>query len=188
MAQQPDRTRRFVLLETFLQNTQQLRDNDRMDLAYLLASSNQVYAAPDLFIRLAAKKPISTDLIDCRDAFIVGRQLFLLGRYADAFNYLELAAGRHPYHSEYELWYHMALLKLKKAARDSYSPPARQPYLYLYYQTIADIEKGHPDAALKRLEKMLEKDSHDSLANHLLNKYFKRPLDEKYFFPAQEGL
>jgi hypothetical protein len=41
---------------------------------------------------------------------------------------------------------------------------------------------------LKRLENALEKDSHDSLATHLLSKYFSRPLDERHFFPAQEGL
>ncbi len=146
-----------------------------------------VYTAPDLFVRLATKKPASTDLVDCRDAFTIGRQLFLLGYYEEAFRYLELAFFRHPFNSEYELWHHIAMLKIKRVPPGFYSPPDHQPNLFLYYKTISDIENGNPKVALKRLEKALKKDSHDSLVNHLLVKYFHRPLDEKYFFPVQEG-
>jgi tetratricopeptide (TPR) repeat protein len=165
-----------------------LRDCDRIDIANLLVKNNHVIGAPDLFVRLTAGKPISSDLIDCREAFTIGRKLFLLGYHEAAYSYLELAFLRHPFDSEYEMWHHIAGAKLKKPPAPFYSPPTQQPDLHLYYRTLADIQKGHNKAALKRLEKVLEKDSHDSLATHLLSKYFNKPLDERHFFPAEEGL
>jgi len=175
-------------IDRLLKRIGPLRDSDRMDIAYLLVKNHHVYGAPDLFVRLAGKGPSSTDLIDCRDAFIIGRQLFLLGYHQEAYGYLELASLRHPFNSEYELWYHIARVKLQKPQASFYSPPYHKPHLQLYYQTIDDIRKGKDKSALKRLEKALEKDSHNSLANHLQSKYFRRPLDEQYFFPTPEGL
>jgi tetratricopeptide (TPR) repeat protein len=179
---------RIKEIETLLGQIGTLRDCDRIDIAHLLVKNNHVNGAPDLFVRLATEKIVASDLIDCSGAFRIGRELFLLGYHEKAFRYLELAFLRHPFNSEYELWYHIAREKLKKSPVPFYSPPEHQPDLYLYYQTLADIRKGHDKSALNRLENALEKDSHDSLATHLLSKYFSRPLDERHFFPAQEGL
>jgi len=179
---------RIKEIEALLGRIGTLRDCDRIDIADLLVINNHVNGAPDLFVRLTTEKIVASDLIGCRGAFGIGRELFLLGYHEKAFRYLELAFLRHPFNSEYELWYHIAREKLKKPPVPFYSPPEHQPDLYLYYQTLADIRKGHDKSALKRLENALEKDSHDSLATHLLSKYFSRPLDERHFFPAQEGL
>jgi hypothetical protein len=179
---------RIKEIEALLGRIGTLRDCDRIDIADLMVRNNHVNGAPDLFIRLTTEKIVATDLIGCRGAFRIGRELFLLGYHENAFRYLELAFLRHPFNSEYELWYHIAREKLKKSPVPFCSPPEHQPDLYLYYQTLADIRKGHDKSALKRLENALEKDSHDSLAAHLLSKYFGRPLDERHFFPAQEGL
>ncbi len=119
---------------------------------------------------------------------MIGRQLSLLGYHKEAFDYLELAFLRHPFDSEYELWYHITIAKLNRPPTPFYSPPNQQPHLSLYYRTVTDVQNGNEKAAMKRLEKALEKDSRDSLANHLLNRYFNRPLDDRHFFPAQEGL
>ncbi|MEW6671627.1 MAG: hypothetical protein AB1427_07980 [Thermodesulfobacteriota bacterium] len=179
---------RLKLIETLLSQMEPLRDCDRFDIAALLVENNHVNGAPDLFVKLTGKTPISSDLIDCREAFRIGRKLFLLGFHEKAYGYLELAFLRHPFDSEYELWYHIAGEKLKKPSAPFYSPPDHKPDLDLYYRTLADMRNGNRQGALKRLERGLEKDSHDSLAAHLLNKYFNRPLDERHFFPAQEGL
>ncbi len=179
---------RIKEIEALLGQIGTLRDCDRIDIAGLLVKNNHVNGAPDLFVRLTTEKIVTSDLIDCRGAFRIGRKLFLLGYHEKAFRYLELPFLRHPFNSEYELWYHIAREKLKKQTVPFYSPPDHQPDLYLYYQTLADIRKGYEKSALKRLENALEKDSHDSLATHLLSKYFTRPLDERHFFPAQEGL
>jgi tetratricopeptide (TPR) repeat protein len=179
---------RIKEIEALLGRIGTLRDCDRIDIAHLLVKNNHVNGAPDLFVRLTTEKVVASDLIDCRGAFRIGRELFLLGYHEKAFRYLELAFLRHPFNSEYELWYHIAREKLKKPPVPFYSPPEHQPDLHLYYRTLADIRKGHDKSALKRLENALEKDSHDSLATHLLSKYFSRPLDERHFFPAQEGL
>ncbi len=179
---------RLKEIDVILERIGTLRDCDRMDIAGLLIKHNHVPGASDLFVRLTTEKNVSSDLIGCRDAFGIGRELFLLGYYEKAFHYLKLAFIRHPFDSEYELWYHIVREKLKKPPVPFYSPPHHQPELDLYYQTLVDIRKGYNKSALKRLENAMEKDSHDNMANHLLNKYFKRPLDERYFFPSQEGL
>lgn len=179
---------RIKEIEALLQRIGTLRYSDRIDIANLLVENNHVNGAPDLFLRLVTGKIISSDLVDCHDAFKIGRKLFLLGYHETAYNYLKLTFLRHPFSSEYEMWYHIAEVKLKKPTFLFYSPPDHEPHLYLYYQTIADIKDGQSETALKRLEKTLEKDSHNSLAAHLLSKYFNKPLDEHYFLPAQEGL
>ncbi|MBU1056201.1 MAG: hypothetical protein KKC46_20605 [Proteobacteria bacterium] len=179
---------RIKEIEALLQRIGTLRDSDRIDIASLLVENNHVNGAPDLFLRLVTGNIISSDLVDCHDAFIIGRELFLLGYHEKAYNYLKLTFLRHPFSCEYEMWYHIAGVKLKKPPSPFYSPPDHEPHLYLYYQTIADIRDGQSKTALKRLEKTLKKDSHNSLAAHLLSKYFNKPLDERYFLPAQEGL
>jgi tetratricopeptide (TPR) repeat protein len=179
---------RIKEIEALLGRIGILRDSDRIDIADLLVEKNHVNGAPNLFVRLTTEKIVASDLIGCPSALRIGRELFLLGYHEKAFRYLELAFLRHPYNTEYELWYHIAREKLKKPPIPFCSPPKHQPDLYLYYQTMADIRKGHDKSALKRLETALKKDSHDSLATHLLSKYFGRPLDERHFFPAQEGL
>jgi len=179
---------RLVEIEKRLGRIGFLRDCDRIDIAYLLVRHNHVNADPGLFVRLTTGKTVSSDLIDCRDAFRIGRELFLLGFHEQAYRYLELAFSRHPFDVEYELWYHIVRAKLDKPEIPFYSPPEHEPHLYLYYQTLVDIRNGRDKAALKRLEHALEKDSHNSLANHLVSKYFGRPLDKRHFFPAQEGL
>jgi tetratricopeptide (TPR) repeat protein len=175
-------------IEELLGRIGTLRDCDRIDVANLLVENNHVNGAPDLFIRLTTERPVSSDVVDCRDAFMIGRKLFLLGYHEKAHRYLKLAFLRHPFDSEYELWYQINRAKGKKPPLPFYSPPDHQPHLHLYYRTLVDIGKGHNEAALKRLENALAKDSHDSLATHLVNKYFSRPLDERQFFPAPEGL
>jgi hypothetical protein len=175
-------------IDALLERISPLRDRDRMDIACLLVQNKHVYAAPDLFIKLSSEKPMLSDLIDCHDAFLIGRQLFMLGYHEEAFSYMELAFQRHPFNSEYEQWYHIAMVKLNRQPPPLYSPANHQPYLRLYFQTITDVQNGKEKRARKRLEKVLEKDSHDSLANHLLSKYFSRPLDDRHFFPAEEGL
>jgi len=165
-----------------------LRDADRIDIAYLMVKHDHTYAAPNLFVRLAARRPFSSDLIDCRAAFMIGRQLFLHGYPEEAYGYLELSFLRHPFDTEYEMWHHIASAKVGKPLFDFYSPPDHEPQLALYYQTLVDIGRGDRKRALKRLEMAIKKDSHNSVANHLLNRYFNRTIDERYFFPSQRGL
>lgn len=180
-----ERLHRFV--ET-LSRIGPLRDTDRMDLAYQLVIKDHALADPDLFVRLTMAPPASSDLVDCRDAFTIGRRLFLLGHHSEALSYLKIAFLRHPFSAEYEIWYHIALVKMKKNPPHRYAQTGREPNLQLYYQTIVDIENGQTATALKRLEAALAKDSLNSLLNHLLHKYFQRPLDDNYFFHGQEGL
>ncbi|MCP3871967.1 MAG: hypothetical protein GY699_02285 [Desulfobacteraceae bacterium] len=161
---------------------------DRIKIAALLAANNHARIAPHLFKRMATEKTVSSDHMGCRDAFLIGRELFLLGYHQKAYRYLELPFLRHPFNSKYELWYHIVREKLTLPPIPFYSPPYHQPDLYLYYQTLVDLRKGHNKRALKRLEDVIEKDSLNSLATHLLSKYFNRPLDDHHFFPTQEGL
>lgn len=184
----PEGSGRITEIETLLERIAILRDADRIDIADLLVRNNHTNGAPDLFIRLTTEKMVSSDLIDCGDALRIGRELFLLGYHEKAYRYLELAFLRHPFDAEYELWYHIVREKLGKPPTPFYSPPEHEPHLHLYYQTLVDMRNDRDKAALKRLERALEKDSHDSLATHLLSKYFSRPLDDRQFFPAQEGL
>ena len=86
------------------------------------------------------------------------------------------------------MWYRIALLKLGKPVPPPYSPPDRRPDLHLYYQTILDMNNNNGEAAQKRLEAALSKDSHNILANQLMQRYFKQPLDDDFFFQASEGL
>lgn len=165
-----------------------IRDEDRMDLAYLLVANDHVAADPELFIGLAADQPFSSDLVNCKDAFVIGRSLFLLGLHQEALSYFTIAFFRHPFSSEYEMWYRIALLKLGKPVPPPYSPPTRQPDLYLYYQTIFDVKNNNGVAAKKRLKAALKKDSHNTLANQLMHKYFQQPLDDEFFFQPSEGL
>jgi tetratricopeptide (TPR) repeat protein len=175
-------------IETLMGQIATLRDCDRVDISNLLVENNHVSAAADLFVRLTTEKQVPSDLIDCHDAFNIGRKLFLLGLHEKAYRYLKLAFLRHPFDADYEMWYHLTREKLNKPPIPFYSPAEHQPDLQLFYATLADIREGHHKAAIKRLENRLKKDSHDSLATHLLSKYFNRPLDERHFFPAQEGL
>jgi hypothetical protein len=188
VAVEPPTAARFDQIEDWLQRVGPLRDCDRADIAYLLVKHGRVYQAADLFVRLTTGKPLASDLVDCRDAFEIGRHLYLLGRHEAAAGFLALAFARHPFNSEYEMWHHIVRAKLDQPPMQFYSPPTHQPDLQRYYLTVADVRKGNKARAQKRLEKMLARDSLDSLANHLLNKYFSRPLDERYFFPAPEGL
>jgi hypothetical protein len=179
---------RLQEIDALLARIGTLRDCDRVDIAKLLVENNHVNGAPELFIRLTTEKSVSSDLIDCRDSFIIGRQLFLLGIHEQAHRYLEIAFLRHPFDTEYELWHHIAREKLNMPPVPFYSPPDHEPDLHLYYRTLADMRNGNPQRALKRLKNALEKDSHDSLAAHLMSKYFSRPLNERHFLPAPEGL
>jgi len=140
------------------------------------------------FISLAAQKFELSDLLECNQAFRIGRQLYLLGYVKEAYEYLNLAVLRHPFSSEYELWHHISKIKLQLPPSPFISPIHREPALVLYYKTLADLENKHKGNALKRLKQVIKKDSHDSMANHLLNKYFNQPLDERHFFPTPEGL
>ncbi|MBU0680855.1 MAG: hypothetical protein KKD73_05470 [Proteobacteria bacterium] len=165
-----------------------LRDEDRMDIAYKLVTNDHVLADPELFIRLAANLPVSSDLVDCNSALVIGRSLYLLGRHQEALGYFTIAFFRHPFSSAYEMWYRIALLKLDKPVPPPYSPPNRQPDLYLYFQTIFDVKNNNGDAAKKRLEAALKNDSHNILANQLMHRYFKQSLDDDFFFQTSEGL
>lgn len=178
----------FTRIQSLLQKISPLYERHRLDIAYLLAINNHVGAAPELFIKLAAPKPGLSDLIDCHYAFTIGRQLYLLGHHKEALWYLKLAHLRHPFFAEYELWHQIAKAKLQMAPVPFLSNSNKEPSLTLYYKTIVDLEHGEKKKALKRLQKVLEKDSHDSLANHLLNKYFNQPLNERHFFSTPEGL
>ncbi len=165
-----------------------LRDCDRFDIADLMVEHQHLHAAPDLFFELVKEKPFSSDAIACSDAFAIGRELFLMGRHEEGRRYLKISFLRHPFSTEYELWYRIAEEKLGKAGKRFYSPPTHEADLYLYYRTVSDIRSGDKAAALRRLEQAVENDSHNSLARHLLSRYFDRPVDERYFFPAPEGL
>ncbi len=179
---------RFQRAEKLIQGLHSLRDMDRMRLAGNLVENNQVDQAPELFLRLALPRPVSTNLVGCCQAFKIGRRLFLMGRYPEAQAYLSISQGRHPFNSEYEIWHHLAGLKQNQVMGPFRSMPEQQPGPWLYYQTLADMQKGKAAAALKRLKKVIARDSHDSMANHLLEKYFQQPVDARYFFPAPEGL
>lgn len=165
-----------------------LRDEDRMNIAYKLSTNDHVAADPELFIKLAADLPFSSDLVGCSRAFVIGRALYLLGRHQEALDYLTISFYRHPFSSKYEMWYRIALLKLGKPVPPPYSLPSRRPDLHLYYQTMYDMKDNNGEAARKRLEAALEKDSHNILVNQLMHRYFNQPLDGDYFFQASEGL
>lgn len=184
----PKGKERLQQFKNILARIHPLKDTDRMDLAYQLVSNDLALVAPDLLVTLAGTPPVSSDLVDCRDAFIIGQWLFLLGHHQSALSYLKIAHNRHPFSSKYEIWYNLALIKMKLDSNLLYGMPTDEPTLRLYYQTLVDLDKGNTETALQRLETALEKDSHNSLINHLLHKYFHRPLDDTYFFPGQEGL
>lgn len=175
-------------IEALLDRAAPLRDGDRMDIAALMIEHRHDQQAPDLFLRMALEKPFSSDVIDCADAFGIGRRLFLMGRHEAGYRYLRIASKRHPFYSVFEMWRHIALAKLGRPQKDFRIPPARKPDLYRYYQTLVDMQNGDEASARRRLEKALKEDSHDSMARHLLHRYFDAPLDERYFFPAPEGL
>lgn len=179
---------RLWAVETLLKGVSPLKDGDRIDIARLLVRHRHTAAAPGLFHDLAARPPVSSDLLDCGDALMIGRRLFLLGHHGPAAWYLETAFRRHPYFSEYEMWRHICRAKRGEGPVPFLSPPALQPVLYRYYRTLTDIRNGHEGRAKRRLEAALARDSHDSLSHHLLERYFDRPLDERYFFPTPEGL
>ena len=180
-----DRLRKIA---SIIENISPLRDTDRIDIAGLLIKHDHVNTAFDLFKKLLPEIGILSDLMPCNEAFLTGRQLFLLGDYEKAYSYLELAFLRHPFSTKYELWYHIVREKMGKASVRFLSPPWHQKDLYLYYQTLADLRDGRDQKALTRLEKVLEKDSHNSLAIHLLDRYFNRAINQRYYFPTQEGL
>ena len=165
-----------------------LRDCDRFDIASLLVRHQHLRAAPDLFSKLVSEKPYASDVIGCSDSFAIGREFFLLGRPDVGHRYLKISFLRHPFNSKYELWFRIAEEKIGTTADRFYSPPAHQADLYLYLRTVSDLRSGNKEAALDRLERALEKDSHNCLANHLMSRYFDRPIDERYFFPSPEGL
>ncbi|MFZ5570143.1 MAG: hypothetical protein ACOZF0_07045 [Thermodesulfobacteriota bacterium] len=165
-----------------------LRDMDRIPMVRYLLDNKLAQSAPGLFMRLAAPAPVSSNMVGCGDAFDIGRRLFLMGHYQEAMDYFVIAHNRHPYDSAYEIWYHLARLKLQRDLPDFRSLPERQPGPWLYYRTLLDIREGKSATARKRLEKAVERDSHDCMANHLLETYFQKPLDERYFFPSPEGL
>ncbi len=180
--------KRLHEIRAILKNLSPLRENDRMEIAYLLARNNHVSALPALFESLVQVKPLFSDLVDCREAFMIGRELFLLGHHKQAYDYFNLAFLRHPYDVKYELWYNITRAKLKMTPQPFCSPLDLKPGLALYYRTIVDLNNGNEEKCRKRLEKVLKKDSHNSLANHLLSKYFEHPLGDRHFLPAQEGL
>lgn len=179
---------RLQRVARILSHLDNLRDEDRMELADMLATKDHVAGDPELFKRMAAVLPVSSDLVDCESAFVIGRSLYLLGHHQEALGYFTIAFYRHPYFSEYEMWYRITLLKLGKPVPPPYSPPSREPDLYLYYQTLFDLKNNNGDAAKRRLKAALKKDSHNSLTNQLMHKYFNQPLDEDFFFQASEGL
>lgn len=175
-------------IQSLLRDISPLYESDRLDIADLLVRHNHVTAMPELFIELAAPKPVLSDLIGCQKAFLIGRRLHLLGYLKEAHEYLELAFLRHPFFAEYELWYHISKIKLHLPRSPLLSPLNQEPSMALYYKTIVDLENENSENALKRLKKVVEKDSHDSLANHLLSKYFDQPLNTRHFFSTPEGL
>ncbi len=181
-------TSRIQRAENLVREMGPFRDMDRIPMAHYLVENNLVDQAPKLFIQLALPQPVSTNMVSCREAFEIGRRLFLMGRYPDALGYLSIAHARHPYNSEYEIWRHLVGLKLNQDMKDFRTLPKQQPGPWLYYRTLSEMQQGKAEAARKRLEKAIERDRYDSMANHLLEKYFQKPLDHTYFFPSPEGL
>jgi len=171
-----------------LQEIDRLPARDRIDISYTLVNDNNVYSNPELFIQLAKKFPDYNNTIACDEAFTIGKQLFLLGHHKESLPYLELSSKRYPFFTSYEIWYHLSLLKNDNHVPKPYSNIKSNGGMWLYYQTLRDIKDGNSKGALKRLEKTIKKDSHNSLANHLLHKYFGTSLDEDYFMAAPEGL
>jgi len=184
----PTGIKRFTAIEALIDRIGGLRDIDRVEIANEMVRHNLVRAAPELFLRLTGGNRIACDLIDCSNAQRIGRELLLLGHYEAAYHYLNISFLRHPFATEYDLWLHIAAEKLNKPPEPFLSPPEHEPHLHLYYLTLADIRAGKQAAAKKRLEAALKKDSHDSLAVHLMSKYFDQPLNERQYFPAQKGL
>jgi|GEM_PF-2588785 len=184
----PTGTERFTAIEALIDRIGGLRDVDRVEIANEMVRHNHVRAAPALFLRLAGGNQIVSDLADCSNAKRIGRELLLLGHYEAAYRYLNIPFLRHPFATEYDLWRHIAAEKLNNPPEPFLSPPEHEPHLQLYYLTLADIRNGKQAAAQKRLEAALKKDSHDSLAVHLMSKYFDQPLNERQYFPAQKGL
>ncbi len=184
----PTGIERFAAIEALIDRIGGLRDIDRVEIANEMVRHNHVRAAPVLFLRLTGGNQIASDLVDCDIAKRIGRELLLLGHYEAAYRYLNVPFLRHPFTTEYDLWRHIAGEKLNKPPEPFFSPPEHEPHLYLYYLTLTDIRNGKKTAAKKRLAAALKKDSHDSLAVHLMSKYFDQPLNERQYFPAQEGL
>jgi hypothetical protein len=179
---------RLRKVERMVRQVAPLRDCDRFDIASMMVVHQHLHAAPELFSGLVKEKPYSSDVIGCSDAFVIGRELFLSGLHDQGLGYLRVSFMRHPFNSKYELWFRIAEAKVGEPVNRFYSPPTHQADLYLYYRTVSDLQNGSKEAALDRLERALEKDSHNCLANHLLARYFDRPIDERYFFPAPEGM
>ena len=179
---------RLSEIQRLLDQVKTMRDCDRIDIVSLMVANNHVNGARDLFMRLVSEKICTSDLVDCGDAFNTGREVFLLGYHEKAYDFFNIAYSRHPFNAEYEMWHHITELKLDKPQSQFYSPPWHEPDLYMYYRILKDIQDGDKDSALERLEKALKQDSHNSLAVHLMSKYFDGILDERHFFPSQEGL
>lgn len=186
--QAPTGPARLRAIESLIAQAAPLRDSDRMDLAVLLVKHGHDLEAPDLFFEMAAEKPFSSDIIDCADAFRIGRRLFLMGKHEAGNGYLQTASKRHPFYAEFDMWRHIALAKLGRPQENFRTPPERKPDLYRYYQTLVDVQAGDLTTARRRLEKALKEDSHNSMVRHLLHRYCDAPLDDRYFFPAPEGL
>ena len=171
-----------------LKDTKLLSSRDQIDISYKLINNDNVYSNKKLFVSLAKTPPVFNNLIDCDEAFTIGKQLFLSGYHKESLPYLELASKRHPFSSSYEIWYHIALLKNDKHVPLAYSDIKSKEGMWLYYQTLRDIKSGDSATAFLRLEKNIRIDSHNSLANQLLYKYFNSSLDDDYFMIAPEGL
>ena len=179
---------RHAYVAETLKDTKWLSSRDQIDISYKLINNDNVYSNKKLFVSLAKTPPVFNNLIDCDEAFTIGKQLFLSGYHKESLPYLELASKRHPFSSSYEIWYHIALLKNDKHVPLAYSDIKSKEGMWLYYQTLRDIKSGDSATALLRLEKNIRIDSHNSLANQLLHKYFNSSLDNDYFMIAPKGL
>jgi len=179
---------RIGAVEKIIDAVGELKEKDRFYIGYLLAKERNIQATRNLFLRLTDRPIKLNSMVDCREAYAIGKNLYLLGRYEAAFRYLNLAQARHPLAPNYERWFKIAALKANGEVLDEPAVTPSDPGLALYHKTLIDIENGEQDQALERLEAAVETDSHDSMANHLLNRYFGRPLDSTYFFDCPEGL
>jgi tetratricopeptide (TPR) repeat protein len=143
----------------------------------------------DILLNLSGKLetilPLSTDNILAK----LANALYMDGKHDLSLILYKELWQRNPFHRENEMWYLINLAKLNKP----YPSPKTKTFdkkdgLKLYLDTLNAINTNDKDKAKNLLTSTLKKDSHHSMAIHLLNKYFQVEMDSQKFFPTPRGL
>jgi hypothetical protein len=183
----PDQRSKGIL--SILQDSE-LTLSEKIELAGTLSQKGP--ALPPGFdkvlLQLVGKKPPEFfDKLGCGSGFKIGLQLQLQGHFDLAEPYLRLPYYRHPQSKKYDLWYQINRIKRNLSPLDLQGSMKKEGGLYLYYRTLADLQLENKQEARGRLNQVLKKDRHNSMALHLMAKYFDQPIDTKFYFPNMKG-